>query len=155
MICGMPDSMANTFGEKLKTHRKAAQMSLDALAEAADVSKTYLNNIERGERNAPSREIVKRLASALDWSLREAMTDAGYVYTSEFESQPFAREDTYEPFTEDQQERILDTFKPMPAEQRERVLKMIDLAFPNRPALDDDFTTFGKRRKDEDEEKEK
>lgn len=39
-------SMTATFGQQLRVKRKAAGMSLDDLADASGLSKTYINNIE-------------------------------------------------------------------------------------------------------------
>lgn len=83
MVC---ETMNSEFGAELKRLRKQARMSLDELATAADMSKTYLANIENnkphpisGALPEPSREIVTKLAIALDWKLADAFLLAGYA----------------------------------------------------------------------------
>lgn len=75
------------FGDELKRRRKIARLSLDALAERAQLSKTYVANIERdtphsvtGKKYTPSVDTVDRLAIALDWPLSEARPLAGYAH---------------------------------------------------------------------------
>lgn len=62
------------FGERVRELRKAAGVSQEALASQAQMHRTYLSGIERGERNVSLINIVK-LAKALNVSLRELVGD--------------------------------------------------------------------------------
>jgi transcriptional regulator with XRE-family HTH domain len=53
------------FGDLLRRHRRASQISQEALAERAGVSASAVGALERGSRRAPYRETVALLASAL------------------------------------------------------------------------------------------
>jgi transcriptional regulator with XRE-family HTH domain len=57
------------FGDQLKTWRKARGTSQLGLAGEADISSRHLSFLETG-RSRPSREMVDRLAEALDLPLR-------------------------------------------------------------------------------------
>jgi transcriptional regulator with XRE-family HTH domain len=58
------------FGKRLKTLRKLNRMTQEQLAEASDISVDFLSLIERG-KNAPSFEIIERLASSLGVPVKE------------------------------------------------------------------------------------
>jgi len=62
------------FGERVRALRKAAGISQEALANQAQMHRTYLSGIERGERNVSLINIVK-IAKALNVSLRELVGD--------------------------------------------------------------------------------
>ncbi len=73
-LTGIP--LMSAFGNELRRRRKKAKLSLDELADLSGVSKTYIANIENdkphnvtGKRPEPGKEIVDRLAAALDWSV--------------------------------------------------------------------------------------
>ena len=52
------------FGATLRAEREKAGISQEALAQAADLDRTYVGSVERGERNISLLNIV-RLAKAL------------------------------------------------------------------------------------------
>jgi predicted ATPase/DNA-binding CsgD family transcriptional regulator/DNA-binding XRE family transcriptional regulator len=60
-----------TFGAALKRYRIAAGLSQEALAELAGVSARAISAYERGVREAPYRDTVGRLATALSLSPRD------------------------------------------------------------------------------------
>jgi transcriptional regulator with XRE-family HTH domain len=62
--------MEPTFGGLLRRHRRARELSQEALALAADVSPRHLSCLETG-RAQPSREMALGLAGILDLPLRE------------------------------------------------------------------------------------
>ena len=78
------------FGDELKRKRTAADMSMDELAERANVSKGYISQLERSAPNVnghvrrPSVEIVDRIADALDWPRPSARLLAGYAPPDDF-----------------------------------------------------------------------
>jgi transcriptional regulator with XRE-family HTH domain len=50
---------AVAFGKYLRSIREAKKMSVDELAEEAEISKSYVNMIECGHRTAPPETIRK------------------------------------------------------------------------------------------------
>jgi len=59
-----------TFGARLRTVRTRAGISQEALAERAELDRTYISLLERGKRN-PSLVCIARLADALGVSVSE------------------------------------------------------------------------------------
>lgn len=58
------DSILVGFGRSVRRHREAKGISQEKLAERADLDRTYISDIERGNRN-PGIKNVARLAKAL------------------------------------------------------------------------------------------
>jgi transcriptional regulator with XRE-family HTH domain len=58
------------FGLKLKELRKHKGLSQEKLANLAEIDRTYLPTIEKGERNV-SIEVVERLARALEVNIKD------------------------------------------------------------------------------------
>jgi XRE family transcriptional regulator of biofilm formation len=54
------------IGEKIAKFRKQRGYNLSELAELANISKSYLSNIERNLNKNPSLEIIIRVATALN-----------------------------------------------------------------------------------------
>ncbi len=52
------DKILSSFGQSLARHRRAKELSQEALAEKADLDRTYLSDIERGVRNPGIRNVV-------------------------------------------------------------------------------------------------
>ena len=73
--------MSDAFAVVLKKHRKAKELSQEALAEKANLHPTYIGLMERGLRN-PSLNVSKSLAKALDTSLTELIADAEALQSS-------------------------------------------------------------------------
>ncbi len=63
----MGESALKQFGEQVKNIRLGKEMSQECLAEKADLHRTYIGGVERGERNIGLLNII-RIASALDVS---------------------------------------------------------------------------------------
>lgn len=63
------------FGEALRALRTDAGLSQEALAHAADLDRTYVSGIERGERN-PGLTNLLRLADALGVPLSKLVARA-------------------------------------------------------------------------------
>jgi transcriptional regulator with XRE-family HTH domain len=58
------------FGKAIRRRRRELDISQEALAEKADLHRTYISNIERGNLN-PSLENIKKLADSLDISIAD------------------------------------------------------------------------------------
>ena len=59
----MGSGLTARFGQVVRKRRRAAHLSQEALAERADVSRTYVSVLERG-MHSPSLDIVSALATA-------------------------------------------------------------------------------------------
>jgi len=53
------------FGDAVRRRRRELGLSQEGLAERAHLHRTYLSDVERGNRN-PSLESITRIAAALD-----------------------------------------------------------------------------------------
>jgi transcriptional regulator with XRE-family HTH domain len=58
------------YGEAFRQLRAERRLSQEALASEADLDRTYVSGIERGERN-PSLESILKLTDALEVQLSE------------------------------------------------------------------------------------
>lgn len=63
-----------TFGQVVRKHRLARQLSQEALSEAAEVHRTYIGLLERGKR-AAGLDVANRLAAALDVPLSKLIAE--------------------------------------------------------------------------------
>lgn len=59
------EDLRRAIGSRIRARRSAAELSLDALAELADVNATHLGRIERAEKT-PSVMLILKLAGALE-----------------------------------------------------------------------------------------
>jgi transcriptional regulator with XRE-family HTH domain len=66
------DPILCSFGQSLAKHRRAKELSQEALAEKADLDRTYLSDIERGVRNPGIRNVVL-IAKALGISASDLL----------------------------------------------------------------------------------
>ncbi len=62
------------FGREVRRRRLALQMTLEQLAEEAELSPNYLGSIETGQRD-PSLSTVQRIADAFGVSVGELVGD--------------------------------------------------------------------------------
>ncbi len=67
------------FGPYLRELRRAARLTLKQVERAAHVSNAYLSQIERGLRNPPHPDILKRLATVYDVPPADLLIAAGYL----------------------------------------------------------------------------
>jgi transcriptional regulator with XRE-family HTH domain len=58
------------FGIRIKELRKQHGLSQEKLANMAEIDRTYLPTIEKGERNV-SIEVIERLANALNVKVKD------------------------------------------------------------------------------------
>ena len=64
--------MFHKFGNKVRALRNEKRLSQEKLAELANLHRTYIGAVERGERNISLINITK-IADALNISLKEFM----------------------------------------------------------------------------------
>lgn len=62
------------FGKRIKECRLSLKLSQEALANLAEIDRTYLPKVERGERNV-SLAIAKKIADALNVKLSKLLED--------------------------------------------------------------------------------
>lgn len=74
----MKSEILKQFGTHVRHLRQIQDLSQEALAEKANMHRTYIGMIERGERNPALLNLV-RLANALNISLPELLTFKDYV----------------------------------------------------------------------------
>lgn len=65
------------LGPRIRAYRTGASLSLRELADKAQISVSYLSQLERGEREGVSAEILSRLARALGVSISNLSCDTG------------------------------------------------------------------------------
>ncbi|MBI3320215.1 MAG: helix-turn-helix transcriptional regulator [Candidatus Omnitrophica bacterium] len=66
----MAEKFYRKLGQRIRVYRKLAKLTLEALAERAELDGRYVGFIERGEAH-PSLDSLQRLASALGVSVEE------------------------------------------------------------------------------------
>ncbi len=74
--------MAEDFASTLRRYRLRAGLSQNALAKVVGINASYINRLESGEREAPTREVAHALARALTLSPDEVdrlLFAAGHV----------------------------------------------------------------------------
>ena len=72
----------NALATYLHNVRKQRGLSLKKVEKSAGVSNAYLSQLERGLRNPPHPEILKKLAKVYEVPLTELLAAAGYVEDS-------------------------------------------------------------------------
>lgn len=64
----------NLLGSYIKHERETKKITLAALSEMTGISASYINRIEKGERKAPSIQIIERLSRALNTPISAFMS---------------------------------------------------------------------------------
>jgi CheY-like chemotaxis protein/DNA-binding XRE family transcriptional regulator len=77
------------FGAAIRSRRRALGISQEELADRAGLHRTYISDIERGERNI-SLESIEKLAAALESSICTLFTQAGETVSKTAEESPVA-----------------------------------------------------------------
>lgn len=70
------DSQLVLLGAAIRARRKALQMSQEALADLAEIDRSHMGKIERGERNVTLLNVL-RIAKALQSKPSEILAEAG------------------------------------------------------------------------------
>lgn len=58
-----------TIGQRIRSRRRELNLTLRELSERSDLSITYISDLERGKRGAPTAPVLERLATALECSV--------------------------------------------------------------------------------------
>jgi transcriptional regulator with XRE-family HTH domain len=64
------------FGKAVRRRRRELDLSQERLAELSDLHRTYISDVERGDRNI-SLENIEKIAVALDISITELLSQYG------------------------------------------------------------------------------
>lgn len=70
------------FGKAIRRRRRELDLSQEELAERAELHRTYVSDIERGDRN-PSLENIEKLAKALNTKVSDLFSKYGVDDRSE------------------------------------------------------------------------
>jgi transcriptional regulator with XRE-family HTH domain len=104
--------VATPLGEKIRRLRKEKKMSLDALASAAEMSKSYLWELENNEDANPTMEKLARIAAVLDTTPEFlAHNEQADAPEDAFDKAFFRNYKTLKPETKEQLLEILKTLK--------------------------------------------
>src|SRR6266700_2681241 len=76
------------LGRQLFEVRQLKKLSLNSVADEADISPAYLQRLERGGVKAPSPPVLQRLARALKLPYPKLMEMAGYLEPHEEADEP-------------------------------------------------------------------
>ncbi|HAF97092.1 helix-turn-helix domain-containing protein [Paenibacillus sp. FSL K6-1566] len=71
--------MDHRFGAYLKQIREDKGLSINQLAQAADISGSQISRIENGLRGIPKPQTLRKIADALEIPYEELMSKAGYL----------------------------------------------------------------------------
>ena len=69
-------SIKQRFGKAIRRRRRELDLSQEELAERAELHRTYISNIERGELN-PSLETMEKLVKALNITVSDLFANYG------------------------------------------------------------------------------
>ncbi|MFZ0277641.1 MAG: helix-turn-helix transcriptional regulator [Candidatus Sulfotelmatobacter sp.] len=86
-----------SFGSYMRRLRKSKGLTLKQVETQAEVSNAYISQIERGLRNPPQPDILRRLARVYDVPHRELLIVAGHLEEDSAETAKRRRvEEAYE-----------------------------------------------------------
>ncbi|WP_342576383.1 helix-turn-helix domain-containing protein [Paenibacillus sp. FSL M8-0142] len=71
--------MDHRFGAYLKQIREDKGLSINQLAQAAEISGSQISRIENGLRGIPKPQTLRKIADALEVPYEELMSKAGYL----------------------------------------------------------------------------
>ena len=91
LIVLLKNPMASALGEKIRTARKAKRLSLEGLAALVESSKSYMWELENRDNPNPGRDMLTRLAAALDVTPEHLFSDGSTTPDEEVTDQAFFR----------------------------------------------------------------
>ena len=104
-----------TLGKKIRSLRKDRRMTLDALADAADMSKSYIWELENRESPNPSAEKLGALAKCLDVTIEFLLEDSRAAPEEQVHDQVFFRKyQDLDPEAKKRLQQIVDAFRQTP-----------------------------------------
>jgi transcriptional regulator with XRE-family HTH domain len=71
------NQLLTSVGQAVRQRRKALKMSQEALSDLAEVDRSHMGKIERGERNVTLLNVAK-IAEALGCRPSDLLTEAGH-----------------------------------------------------------------------------
>lgn len=71
------------YGKTQREIRKSEKMSIRELAEKSGVSHSYLSQVENGTRSTPSEDIIKKIATALNYDYHTLAVVSGIINEEE------------------------------------------------------------------------
>lgn len=81
----------SAVGMRIRQAREALGMSYtDVTVASKGITQAYLNKLEKGVKDKPSPELLRRLSEALDVPYLELMELAGYVRRKDLQEYPFS-----------------------------------------------------------------
>lgn len=83
------------IGSNIHRIRKSKNLTLSELAERADVSKSYLSNIERNLNDNPSIQIVEKIAEVLDVEVVTLLGEKDQIFIKDHEWSAFINNLTF------------------------------------------------------------
>lgn len=98
-----------SLGNKVRSLRKEAALSLDQLSKLSGISKSYIFNLERNPHASPTLSVLKKLSAALCVSICHFIDGSHLV--------PFSS----------QEERLFKKFNKLTDANKERAIKIIDI----------------------------
>ncbi|PEL14411.1 helix-turn-helix transcriptional regulator [Bacillus sp. AFS017336] len=116
------DERSKLFADFIRVTRLKNNLSIKCLATKANVSHSYISQIENGKKGIPSSEIIQRLADPLGVPVIQLFQIAGYF--------PIEKDDWIEGTT-----MIRTANKMLNSEEKEKLLRLIE-AFLTLAALD-------------------
>lgn len=100
--------MAETFSERLQRLRNDKSLTLEALAEEIDSTKSYVWELENKPNIRPSADLVYKLAMALDTTVGVLMGEATLDDVSEQDQVFFRKYQPLKPETKKRLSQIMD-----------------------------------------------
>lgn len=82
-VPSQPNPRGRAFAELIRAARKAAGLSQDEVAEAADVSRTTIIRWESGDATRPDSDQVRRVCAVIGLDPRRAAIALGYLTAEE------------------------------------------------------------------------
>lgn len=117
------------FAERLLISRRDLSLDQKELGRRANVSNTYISDLERGRVTNPGIEVIDALASALGVSIRYLIGLSEDPSADDDGAAPSSREDhliykIHQPATRNQIKRLVDVFLQLPRREQDLLVAM-------------------------------
>jgi transcriptional regulator with XRE-family HTH domain len=101
------------IGDNIKKIRESRGLSMNALSKQSGISVGYLSDLEKNKKSNPTKELLDKLASALNISTQELLDDN--------------REPDEIDKLEDEFKIMFSKMKKISPSDREKIMKMIEM----------------------------